>query len=188
MMSGMQTEVARRRFTVAEYETMVRAGIFGEDEHVELIDGDVVMVPPQGPEHSGCTTILDDRLSDAYGDGFVVREAKPLVTDDGVPEPDHAVVRGASREFVKRHPRADEAVLVVEVAWTSQALDRAKAAVYARAGAPVYWLLDLAARRLEVHTEPQRDGRYRVARVLAETDEVALPEIDVRWRVADLLP
>ncbi len=87
---------------------------------------------PTGPEHADITTRLHDRLRLTFGDGFVVREAKPLVTAaDGLPEPDLAVVAGAYADSARRHPRGDEAVLAVEVAVTSLLVDRATASTYA---------------------------------------------------------
>ena len=79
-------------------------------------------------------------------------------------------------------------MLVIEAAQTSLAVDRFKASTYARANVRTYWLLDLNSGRLEVHEQPQSDGRYKLVRVLAGDDEVDLPETAVRWRVRDLLP
>jgi Uma2 family endonuclease len=179
----------RRRFTVEEVRSMVETGILREDEPVELLEGELVMSPPQGPEHAGTMSWLTRRLGEAYPSEYAVRPQAPLVSgDDSLPEPDVAVLRGSYREFMKRHPRADEAVLLVEVAFTSLKLDREKARIYARAGAPVYWLLDIEGRRLEVHTEPSPSGRYDVVTLYSEDKDVALPGLDVRWRVRDLLP
>lgn len=168
---------------------MVVAGILADDEPVELLDGELVVVPPQGPPHATATSELHDRLRAVYGDGYAVREAKPIVAGEAsLPEPDLAVVRGSHRDFRERHPRGDEAVLVVEVARTSLAIDRSKAETYARASVETYWLLDLNSGRLEVYEQPQADGRYRVVRLLAADDEVELPEAAVRFRVRDLVP
>jgi Uma2 family endonuclease len=176
-----------RRFTVDEVLKMVEVGILREDEPLELIGGRLIVVPPQGPEHAVANTDLRDRLLVVYRDLGHVREEKPLrVSDTSLPEPDLAVVRGAVRDYAKTHPQGPQAILVIETAMTSQRADHQKAAEYARGGVPVYWLVDLAARRLEVHTEPQPDGRYRLVGVLGEDDEVELPETDVRWHVGSL--
>jgi Uma2 family endonuclease len=96
-------------------------------------------------------------------------------------------VRGDIAAFALRHPTGAEAVLVAEIAWTSQRVNRRKAAIYAAGAVEVYWLVDLAARKLELRTTPV-DGVYLVTRVLGEDDVVELPESSERWRVRDLLP
>ncbi|MCB9536958.1 MAG: Uma2 family endonuclease [Myxococcales bacterium] len=182
-----QTQHRTRRFTVDEVLNMIDAGILGEDEPLELIDGELIYVSPQGPPHASLTNNIRDDLFLAYGAGAHVREAKPIIAgDDSLPEPDVAVFRGHRDDYAGRHPRGDECLLAVEVAHTSHSADRAKAAVYAAAGVPVYWLVDLPARRLEVHGEPRPDGRYALVRVLAGDDRVSLPGLDVTWRVGDL--
>ncbi len=181
--------LARRHFTAAEYRAMIAAGIFREDEHIELIEGEIVMSPPQGPEHSGSTTVIDEVLREVYGPGFVVRESKPLLVGErSLPEPDHVVLRGGAREWLARHPRGDEALLVVEASWTSQAEDRAKASIYARGGVALYWNVDLPARRLYVHARPHPDGRYELVQVLAEHDTVTPPGAPRPIPVSALLP
>jgi Uma2 family endonuclease len=176
-----------RPFTVEDVARMVDAGVLGENEPIELLNGELIIVSPQGPQHAYTTTHVLELLSNAYRPAFVVREAKPMVAGSSdLPEPDIAVFRGEPKDFATRHPRSNEAVLVVEVARTSLAVDRSKAAIYARSGVPLYWLLDLTARRLEIHSDPHADGRYGVVRVLAEADTTDAPECSARWTVAEL--
>ena len=176
-----------RRFTVDEVERMVEAGVIGEDEPIELLDGELVIMSPQGPRHSTSATDLRDRLLLVYREGFVVREAKPLIAGKyHMPEPDLAVVRRRSAEFRERHPRGDEAVLVVELANTSQVIDRSKARAYAQARVPVYWLVDLVAGPVEGGEDPHPDGRYPLGSVLSGDDELVLPGTGTRWRAAEV--
>jgi Uma2 family endonuclease len=165
---------------------MVETGILHPDEPVELLEGRLVKVSPQGPPHASVVGAVADKLRVAYGGDHSVREEKPIELSDSLPEPDIAVVRGAQRDFASRHPGANDMVLAVEVAVTSQVLDRDKARVYARGRIPVLWLLDVPAQRLEVHGDPQPDGRYRLVQVLGEDDDAALPGLAVRWKVREL--
>jgi Uma2 family endonuclease len=186
------TSAARelRRFTAEEYLHMIAVGILGDGDHVELVDGEVVTMVPQEPEHSALDDELRERLAHAYRDASAfVRDQKPLRCGDyGVPEPDLAVVRGQPRDYISAHPRGSDTLLVVEVAKTSQERDRDKARDYARGDVPVYWLLDLDARALDVYTGPDpRAGRYRALVSLGETDAVTLPELGLSWLVASLL-
>ncbi len=181
-------EESTRLFTPAEVLRMVAAGVLADGEPVELIEGRLVVVSPQGPPHSSTVGALADRLRRAYEPGHAVREEKPIELSDGLPEPDVAVVRGQQVDYGKRHPRATDVLLLVEVAVTSQEVDREKTRGYARDGVPEVWLLDVPARRLEVHVDPQRDGSYRVAKILGEQDELSPPGLAIVWKVAELLP
>jgi Uma2 family endonuclease len=105
----------------------------------------------------------------------VIRSHSPLVSGvHDLPEPDLAVVREG--DYRTRHPRAEEAVLVVEIAQTSQQHDRAKAALYAAGGCPTYWLLDLAAEELTEHAGA-REGGYARVQVLGSDETVGLPDL-----------
>jgi len=170
---------------------MVEDGILHEDEALELLDGELVIVSPQGPAHAAHLAELQQRLADAYRGAAVAThlrsqlpiEARP--TD--LPEPDLAVVRGNPRDYLDRHPVGRDALLVVEIARTSHDLDRRKASIYSRAGVPVYWLVDLVQHRLELHTQPADEAEYGRHEVLGAGEEVELPGLDLRWRVAELV-
>jgi Uma2 family endonuclease len=185
---GTPEQPSVRRFTTDEAIRMVELGIVGEDEHVELLGGALVEMSPQGPPHAFSTIRLAERFRAAYAGVGHVREEKPLTASEyDLPEPDIALVRGAIDEYAQRHPTGRDAILIVELALTSQRIDRRKAAIYAAAGVEVYWLLDLVARRLEVRTVPE-SGAYQITRVLSEDDVVELPESTERWVVRELLP
>jgi Uma2 family endonuclease len=154
---------------------------------VELLGGALVEMSQQGPEQAYATTKLSDRLRAAYRGHFQVREEKPLAAGEhDLPDPDVAVFRGGDADYWSRHPGGRDSILVAELAWSSQSIDRRKAPIYAAAGVPVYWLVDLAARRLELRTTPV-DGAYQVTHVLGEDDVVELPESTERWTVRELL-
>jgi Uma2 family endonuclease len=177
-----------RRFTADEAMRMVELGIVGEDEHVELLDGAFVEMSPQGPPHTSAIMRLAKRLRAAYEGRADVREEKPLATGQhNLPEPDIAVVQLREDEYSTSHPNGREAVLVVELAYSSQHSDRRKASIYAVGNVRTLWLLDLVARRLEVRTLPAT-GAYQVVQILGEDDTVALPESSERWIVGELLP
>ena len=179
----------RRKFTVDEVMQMVAAGVLDEDDRVELIEGELLVMSPQDPPHASVIERLNGMLMAAYGPSCRVRVQLPLLASPtSLPEPDFAVVRGDERAYESRHPGGDDAVLVIEVSWSSRHRDRRKAAIYGRAGVPVYWRLDVETRRLEVHEKPAPDGTYTLIRVHDEAAEVELPGIASRWLVRDLLP
>jgi Uma2 family endonuclease len=178
-----------RRFTRDELNRMIEAGLFASDaRRIELIHGRLVVVPPEGPLHASASTGLRDRLIAAYAGRAHVRDAKPLDCGrEEQPEPDLAVVLGTARDYNTRHPRGTETLLVVEISRrTTQARDREKAEIYASALVPVYWLIDLPQRRVELHSEPQ-NNRYTFVRLLGEDEELVLPGIGATLRVGELM-
>ncbi len=159
-----------------EYHRMIEAGILDEDEHVQLIDGFLIAMTPQGEPHAQVIQRLNRLLVRSVGEGLVVRPQLPLTLGDSEPEPDLAVVREAdlSRD---RHPGA--ALLVVEVAADSLRVDRgAKAVLYARAGIPEYWIVSLEDSTVEVLRDPDASaGAYRARVVLAVGESVTTPSV-----------
>ena len=186
------TDEVRRKFTVDEVMRMVSAGIIDEDDRVELIEGELYLMAPQDPPHAGTTGKLNMLLTKAYRDGFTVRVQLPLVASEhSLPEPDFAVVKGSPETYESRHPTGPDAVVVIEVTWSSERMDRRKAGIYAAAGVPVYWRLDLPRRHLEVHEGPDGQGAYTMVHILDEQADIAFPGLpgpEQRVKVADLLP
>jgi Uma2 family endonuclease len=178
----------QRRITVDEYHRMIAAGILGEDERVQLISGTLVAMTPQGGPHARVIQRLNRLLVRAVGDDLVVRPQLPLtLVDDSEPEPDLAVVRAGDAESRERHPRT--ALLVVEVAGESLPLDRqAKAVLYARAGIPEYWIVNLAESTVEVRREPDpASGSYRTKAVARGGDTLVAASVPgLSIGVADL--
>ncbi len=182
----------KRRFSRTEYHRMGEAGLF-QNEHVELIAGEVVLLGPQAPLHAMVVTLVSLALRSLEGPGRVLRLQLPLALGRSEPEPDVALVAGDPRQFIEDHPST--AQLIVEAAVTSVAYDRKKAALYARAGVPEYWIVDVPHRRLLVHRQPVpmqgvrfRHG-YQVVLTEVESGHAApLVEPGLVIAVRDLLP
>jgi Uma2 family endonuclease len=143
-----------RRWTRLEYERFVDAGIFRSGERLELLAGHLVVSEPQGSLHATAVGLAEDSLRVCFGPGWIVRVQMPIaLDDDSEPEPDVAVVPGTRRDYELTHPSCP--ALLVEVAESSLDDDRGdKAGLYARAGVPEYWIVNLVDRVLEVHREP----------------------------------
>ncbi len=167
-------------FTVDEYHALAEAGFFDEDSRVELIDGIIVAMSPIGAAHITCVnrlTVLFVRLMLEKGLDVTVSVQNPLrLGPHQEPEPDVALLRPSA---AGRVPEAADALLVVEVADTTLATDRAvKAPRYAAAGVPEVWIVDLQEERVEVYRRPGAAG-YTDVRTVG-TDETltltAIPE------------
>jgi Uma2 family endonuclease len=177
-----------RAFSRRDYDNMIRAGIIGEDERLELIGGRILLMSPEGPLHAGAIELCAEVLGWMFDTDYTVRVQHRLPVDpDGEPEPDLAVVRDGPRDLFADH--SHDAALVVEVAESSLERDRGeKALLYARAGFADYWIVNLIDRRVEVHRDPTPDG-YRSVVSLAAVDEIVpLAAPSSRLAVAALLP
>jgi Uma2 family endonuclease len=161
-----QVSLPRRLWTAEEYERAGELGVFKPEERLELIEGEIlVKMSPQGSRHAVVLHLVAQALQAVFFDGYAIRMQTPLALGPANrPEPDVAVVTGTIRQYLTAHPTT--ATLVVEVSDTTLALDRTlKAQVYAGAGIPEYWIVNLVDNVLEVYRDPAPDpdnaGRHR---------------------------
>ncbi|MBY0232370.1 MAG: Uma2 family endonuclease [Gemmataceae bacterium] len=150
----------RVRLTVDEYERLAQIGILKEADKVELIDGWVREKMAHDPIHAGTVRRLDGALLGVLPSGWDCRAQRPVILAASVPEPDNSVVRRDPDDYTRRHPTAQDTVLVAEVANSSLDYDRDdKLEIYALAGIPPYWIVNVVDRQIEVCTNPAGD-RY----------------------------
>ena len=162
----MHVQVPTRRFTVEEYQRMAEAGILGEDDRVELLDGRIVEMMPIGERHAACVRRLNNLLAERARGRAIVDVQDPVYLDRwSLPQPDVTLLRPRA-DFYTNHPRPEDLLLVVEVADTSLRYDRdEKLPRYAASGIIEAWLVDLEGERIEVHREPGPKGYARVRTV-----------------------
>src|SRR5262249_13502705 len=184
-----------KRANRVEYDGLGDKGVFEPGDRIELIDGLLLVSEPQSSPHYTAIRLVDRALSRVFGEGWEVRTQAPIALDDASePEPDVAVVRGSVRDFSTAHPV--DPILVVEVSVSSLAFDREhKGSLYARAGRPEYWIVNLVDRVLEMRRDPQPDAAapygwdYALVDVLGPTERISASGApDVEILVADLLP
>jgi Uma2 family endonuclease len=181
----------RKRFTREEFERLIESGFFN-GQRCELIDGELIDKMGQNPPHAFTIQLAHNWLA-SLGLTNTIRvqlpiEASAADRDRSVPEPDLSVLIEAKPEFARRFPRGDELLLAIEVADTTVGFDLSrKAALYAAAGVPEYWVLDLRHRLLVVHREPY-DAGYRWTRLFAVQETVTLANRAETVRVGELLP
>lgn len=143
------------RVTVAEYHQMIRDGVFEDGEPIELIEGYLVLKMSHNSPHANAVRKLNKRLIRVTPAGWEVQCQLPITLPDSEPEPDAVLARGDETTFADHHPEPAEIGLVVEVSDSSRYGDRTeKLRVYARAGIPVYWIVNVADERVEVYTDP----------------------------------
>lgn len=169
---------------------MAECGILAPDDRVELLEGLIVAMAPQSPSHASAVYQVQGVLTSRLPSGVVVRsQASFLAGTSSVPEPDIAVVPGRADDYWRRHP--SEAHLIIEVALSSLVQDRlTKAAIYAAAGIPCYWLVNLRDSCVEVFGSPiPQQGRYGSATRATGSDVLVIDAFaSVRFEARELLP
>ncbi len=164
MLSVLEDPAIRARvpaFSVENYHRMFELGMIAPN--IELIRGTLVKKMPKSPLHSSIVALLRDHLVPALPRGWLVRQEQPLTFSDSEPEPDLAVVQGSAQDYFDAHP--ENAELVIEVAVSSERIDRIKLGIYAEAGVRECWLVLAEERVIERHTDPQGAAYQRIERV-----------------------
>ncbi len=180
------------RMSIERYHRMIQAGVLTADDQVELLEGLLVAKMNKSPRHCAAGRLVRLALEAAIPAGWFVDTQDPITLADSEPEPDVSVANVNRIDLLDRHPGGDEVAMVVEIADTSLAKDRdAKRRIYAAAGIPVYWIVNLVDRCVEVYWSPvdqagyvrrETYGKGDVVPVMLEGQEVG------RIAVAALLP
>ena len=158
----MSVQLQKRHFNVGDYYRMPEAGLFAEDDRVELIEGEIIEMSPIGSRHGGCVKRSGALLNRKAGHIAIVSVQDPIRLDDfSEPQPDIALLKPRDDFYSNAHPTAAEILLVIEVADASVDYDRnVKLSLYARAGIPEAWLIVLAKDAIEIHSQP-KNGKYQ---------------------------
>ena len=156
-------EPTRHKLSVDEYERLFTAGVLPEDSRVELIEGDLIDMPPIGSGHASVSVRLNRLLVRRAGDDAIVSVANPLrLPPWSMPQPDFLLLEPRSDDYASALPGAGSVLLALEVADSSLRYDRVtKARVYASHGVHEYWVVEVGARRLHRHRDPvASEARY----------------------------
>jgi Uma2 family endonuclease len=166
------------RISVEQYHVMIEAGAFANDERVELLEGWLVPKMSKNPAHRVVTRKLRIAFERLLPPGWEVESEVPVTTVDSEPEPDVAVVRAGVLDKVERHPGPRDVGMLIEVSDSTLARDRGiKKRLYARSAVPVYWIVNIPDRCIEVYTDPTGPAEnpdYRQPRVYGENDQVPI--------------
>jgi len=168
------------RLSVEKYHEMIDAGILTDDDPVELLEGVLVYKMPKKLPHRVTTQMTREAIARLLPPGWYVDAQEPVTTEDSEPEPDIAVIRGERRDYLHldRHPGPGDVALVIEVSDTTLRRDRGlKKRLYARAGIPVYLIINLPERQIEVYTSPTGEAEepdYQQRQDYGPDDEVPI--------------
>ncbi|MCS6815261.1 MAG: Uma2 family endonuclease [Cyanobacteria bacterium] len=183
-----------KRFTVQDYHRLVELGFLGEDDHIELIRGELMQMAAKGVMHEACIRRLLRQLPQSLNNQATLQCQAPIVLSfDGEPEPDFAVLRNREDDYTTAHPTPADILLVIEVADTSLEYDRTvKLSLYAEAAIPHYWLFNLVDRTLEAYSEPAQlptgQFEYLNRRIFTPSTTIVLPIGEQPLALAQIFP
>jgi Uma2 family endonuclease len=184
----MAVHAPKHAFTVEEYHRMAEAGIFTEDDRVELVEGEVLEMAAIGRRHAGIVNRLTRIFSRGLGDRAVITVQNPVeLGDRSEPEPDLSIARPRSDFYGESHPTPAEIFLLVEVTDTSHQYDQHKIAVSAHHGVPETWQVNVEENSVTVFREPSAEGYRAVTRVSPGESLSPKPFPDLVITVSDII-
>ena len=185
----MSRQLAKHWFSVEEYERMGRAGVFGDDARLELLEGEIYEMPPIGSPHASCVKHFNVLLNSHFSGKMLVGVQDPVRLDDfSEPQPDISLLRWRNDFYKNSHPTPADVLLIIEVADSTVESDRSyKIPLYAKAGIPEAWIINLQDETIELYAEPA-GGVYQVSKTFKRGEEAQAHTVaDLRVEVADIL-
>ena len=189
-MSAQIDTPKRHLVTAQEYLRMGENGVFAPDARLELIEGEIFEMAPIGPPHVGAVITLNRLLVLRAGDAALVSVQLPVVASElSVPQPDFALLKRRRDNYSTAIPEGADTILAIEVSDTTLRTDlRIKAPLYARAGIPEFWVVDVDRKAVHVFRDPGAEG-YRTSFIATGDQELAAVELpSVRLRVLEIFP
>jgi Uma2 family endonuclease len=185
----MSRQLAKHWISVDEYERMGRAGVFGESTRLELLEGEIYEMSPIGSPHAACVKYLNMLFNRLFSGKMLVGVQDPIRVDDfSEPQPDIALLRWRDDFYKSSHPTPADVLLVIEVADSTVESDRSyKLPLYAKAGIPEVWIVNLPDETIELYAEPA-SGVYQASKTFKRGEEVQAQGVsELRVGVADIL-
>lgn len=184
----MEVSVTRHLISLSDYHRMIEADILTENDKVELIHGEIIEMSPIGYKHIAAVNRISNILKEVLGKKAIVSVQNPIpVSDHSEPEPDITLLKPDPEFYASGHPELKDVLLVIEVADSTWHYDReVKRPLYAEAGIPELWLVNVNKHEIEVHRTPTTDT-YKHISIMRPGDSVTLSNFDANVSVEDLL-
>jgi Uma2 family endonuclease len=167
---------------------MGEAGVFSPDDRVELIEGEIVEMSPIGEPHAASVDVMAEMLREALGRSVIIRVQNPIVLNDhSEPQPDISVLKRRDDFYRHAHPRTEDVLLVIEVSDSTLEYDRQiKVPLYARAGIPEVWIVNINEERVETFADVS-GGTYQTTAFVSRGEEVQSRSLaDLRLGVSEI--
>ena len=183
----MQANIAKRLFNRSDYYKMAEIGILQPDARVELINGEIIDVSPINSFHAATVNVLNRLLLTSLGTSASISVQNPLFLNDySEPEPDLVVAHYRRDEYRRAHPRVQDIFLLIEVADSSLDFDKGiKKQLYAKAGVPEYWVINLPEQQIEVYKQPEGED-YSFQKVFQGDNPISAQFISFALSPSDL--
>lgn len=164
MVSAVKTELKRKLFSVTDYYKMLETGLLSEQDRVELIHGEIIRISPIGSKHGGYVKTIANLITRKLGHQITISVQDPVRSSEfSEPEPDVAVLKNRDDFYTESHPTPKDVYFLVEVADTSIGYDfDVKLPLYAAAGIPEVWILDVNAQTITQHSQPDANAYLEV--------------------------
>ena len=177
----MTASIIKRLINTEEYQDMAKTGLIKPDENTELIQGEIFTMSPVGSKHAAVVKLLSAKLFHLFSNKFIISVQDPVHLNQWTePQPDIALLKFQENYYADSHPQPENILLVIEVADTSYEYDhQIKKAIYANAGIPKFWIVNLNENRIEVFHAPEQD-EYKVRKLYFTGDSIPILEKEVK--------
>jgi len=174
----MTAHLNRLWFTVADYYKMAETGILSQDQRYELLNGEIIKTSPQKSPHTTITHIIFEKFLFQLKNWAEGRAQAPLnINNHSEPEPDIMVLKKRESRYLDRHPVPKEVYLVVEVSDSTLNKDQTfKKKLYAKAGIPEYWIINIPEKQIEIYTNPKDEDYLNVT--ISKSGKVAFEKLE----------
>ena len=174
----MGVQVEKRLLTIEEYHKMGEVGIL-EEKGLELIKGEIIKMSPVSKEHLGYVNHMSNLFMILLQGKAVISPQNPiLIQNNSEPQPDISILKYRKDSYIGKYPTAEDAILVIEVALSTLMTDRElKAPLYAEAGIPEYWIINLEDQQIEAHRNPS-ENTYQIKEIAQKGDQLQIPGFD----------
>ena len=184
----MTLQLDRRLLTVDDYHKMIEAGIFTKNDHVELLNGEIIKMSPVKSSHSGKVNRIQTLLVRLLLDKAIISVQNPITIQPlSEPEPDICVLKVRDDYYENSHPKGEDVILLIEVSDTTLQKDKTiKADLYARGGVSDYWIIDIKAQSIECHSNPH-NGKFKSIELKDGDDKMTIPHFNIEIKANQLL-
>lgn len=182
----MTNPIPRKKFTVKDYYTMAEVGILTSDMKVELINGDIVTMSPSKSIHSGMINHLSRLFYNNQIEECIIVQNPIRINNHSEPEPDIVIAKYKEDSYQSKHPEPDDIYLILEVSDSTLEKDRTtKVDLYAKAGIPCYWIINLIDKQIEVFSNPLL-GKYAKKIIVNTGDKLILESPSLSFSYTDI--